>query len=337
MVVGLIAGSACVDVNKEFKYVGQMISLLLQIRIYPTLTHFSSALVMRSSGSSSKTTHNPLLVRDSVGKTRPSVYDLPEASHVYGKKVERNPEETAAQVLQHWNVKATSKHAIPALDYITMNRNTAKQGINSPKEIRDYRKGHPVRMKVGDNAVYAKLNTATNGETSAELRRQRLIGPLPSDHDKAFAYGKPTRPSTPVACLMTDVYQREWIEDQEKREKERETVERERTKRKQTKTVTPAKVSLPKKILLIDKDPNTLFKLSKFQKRKPKISSLREGVILKTSPNATRSFPKEKNPAGSTERQKDGASPSVAKPASHQWYQKSRRRKGCTSMDKAKR
>ncbi|KAJ3209010.1 hypothetical protein HDU67_006425 [Dinochytrium kinnereticum] len=231
---------------------------------------------MRPSGSSSKTTHNPLLVRDSVGKTRPSVFDLPGSEHVYGKKVERNPEETAAQVLQHWNVKATSKHAIPALDYITMNRNTAKQGINSPKDIREYRKSHPVRMKVGDNEVYAKLNTATNGETSAELRRQRLIGPLPSDYDKGFAYGKPTRPSTPVARLMTDAYQREWIEDQEKREKERETSERERAKRKQNKTITPAKVALPKKVLLIDKDPKDLFKLSKFQKAQPKISSLRK-------------------------------------------------------------
>ncbi|KAJ3105079.1 hypothetical protein HDU97_008483 [Phlyctochytrium planicorne] len=229
---------------------------------------------MRKS-SSTKFSNNPLLVRDTVGKPRPTVYDLPASDHVYGKKVERNPEETAAQVLQHWNVKAKSKHAIPALDYITMNRNTAKQGINSPKEIREYRKSHPVRMKVGDNEVYAKLNTATNGETSAELRKQRLIGPLPSDHNRDFAYGKPTRPSTPVSRLMTDTYQRDWIEEQEKRAKERDLVERERAKRKQTKTVTPAKVSLPKKALMIDKDPKSLFKLSKFQKVEPKISSSR--------------------------------------------------------------
>ncbi|KAJ3118974.1 hypothetical protein HDU96_005211 [Phlyctochytrium bullatum] len=224
-------------------------------------------------GASSKTVqNNPLLVRDSVGKGRPSVYTLPAPEHVYGKRVERNPEETAAKVLTHWNVKASSKHAVPALDYITMNRNATKQGLDDPKAIRMYRKEHPVRMKVGDNAVYAKL---TNGETSAELRRQRLVGPLPSDGNKEFAYGKPTRPSTPVACLMTDVYQRQWVEEQEKRAKEREVIEKERAKRKQTKTVTPAKVPLPKKILLVDKDPKTLFKLSKFTHAQPKIDARR--------------------------------------------------------------
>ena len=40
---------------------------------------------------------NPLLVKNSVGKTRPSVYDLPGIDHVYGKQVERDPEECAAQ------------------------------------------------------------------------------------------------------------------------------------------------------------------------------------------------------------------------------------------------
>jgi hypothetical protein len=42
-------------------------------------------------------THNPLLVKDSVGKTRPTVYDLPGVHHVYGKKIERDPQECAAQ------------------------------------------------------------------------------------------------------------------------------------------------------------------------------------------------------------------------------------------------
>jgi hypothetical protein len=39
---------------------------------------------------------NPLLVRDTVGKNRPTVYDLPGEDHVYGKKIDRDPEECAA-------------------------------------------------------------------------------------------------------------------------------------------------------------------------------------------------------------------------------------------------
>ena len=40
--------------------------------------------------------NNPLLVRDTVGKKRPTVYELPPEDHVYGKKIDRDPEECAA-------------------------------------------------------------------------------------------------------------------------------------------------------------------------------------------------------------------------------------------------
>jgi hypothetical protein len=39
---------------------------------------------------------NPLLVKVAVGKNRPTVYDLPGQDHVYGKIIERDPEECAA-------------------------------------------------------------------------------------------------------------------------------------------------------------------------------------------------------------------------------------------------
>ena len=40
--------------------------------------------------------NNPLLVKVTVGKNRPTVYDLPGQDHVYGKIIERDPEECAA-------------------------------------------------------------------------------------------------------------------------------------------------------------------------------------------------------------------------------------------------
>ncbi|KAJ3084885.1 hypothetical protein BCR33DRAFT_713874 [Rhizoclosmatium globosum] len=230
-------------------------------------------------------TSNPLLVKDSVGKTRPTVFDLPGDDHIYGKKVERNPEECAAQVLQHWNVKATSKHAVPALDYITMNRNTAKQGILSPRAIRDYRKEHPVRMKIGDHNLFGSDGIGAagpNGEalTSAEARKLKLLGTLPHDNDSNFVYGMPTRPSTPVAYLMTDKYQREWINAEAKRNAAQAAQEKERLKKKTLATPQQRKTDImeskPKKVLLVDKDPKTLFKMSKFLKQGPKISSWRD-------------------------------------------------------------
>ena len=74
-----------------------------------------------------------------------------------------------------------------------MNRNTAKQGIISPIAIREYRKAHPVRMKIGDNntSVYRKSGSA--GDSSTESRRNKSLGPLPHDSDANYTYGMPTR------------------------------------------------------------------------------------------------------------------------------------------------
>ena len=82
---------------------------------------------------------------------------------------------------------------------------------------------------------------------------------------------------------MTDQYQREWIDSQERRAAERQALEKvilttiilddfnltvisqEKARRKQSKTVKPAKVTLPKKKVLVDKDPKSLFRMSKFR------------------------------------------------------------------------
>ncbi|KAI8923514.1 hypothetical protein BC831DRAFT_552102 [Entophlyctis helioformis] len=217
----------------------------------------------------SRFTHNPLLVKHAVGKTRPTVYDLPGKDHVYGKRVERNPLENAATVVQHWNVRATSKHAVPALDYITMNRNSAKHGIISPTQIRNYRETHPVRVKIGDHALFGSKPTGMEGGL------QRTRGPLPSDTNTNFAYGKPTRPSTPVARLMTDKFQREWIDQHEHRAHEKTRHEDDKTAKKLPSRIAPLQHSPPKPKSALDKDPKTLFKMSKFLKVPPKVVSHR--------------------------------------------------------------
>ncbi|KAJ3238895.1 hypothetical protein HDU81_006906 [Chytriomyces hyalinus] len=242
-------------------------------------------------------TSNPLLVKDAVGKTRPTVFDLPGNDHVYGKKVDRNPEECASQVLQHWNVKATSKHAIPALDYITMNRNTAKHGINSPRAIRDYRKQHPVRIKVGDHNLFggdvARARDGNGGGeplTSSEARKLKLLGTLPHDSDPNFVYGMPTRPSTPVSYLMTDKFQREWIAAESRRNADHLRLEKERRRghhhhHRPNNSKTHAKdadsSAQQPRVLIVDKDPRTLFKMSKFLSKGPKIQCWRGDVAEK--------------------------------------------------------
>jgi hypothetical protein len=39
---------------------------------------------------------NVLLVKAEVGKARPTVYDLPETNHIYGKQIARDPDNCAS-------------------------------------------------------------------------------------------------------------------------------------------------------------------------------------------------------------------------------------------------
>ncbi|KAJ3126795.1 hypothetical protein HK098_007088 [Nowakowskiella sp. JEL0407] len=232
---------------------------------------------------------NPLLVKDLVGKTRPTVYDLPDSSHVYGKKIERNPEECAATVLHKWHIKSNPKStsaSSAALDYIAMNRSSTKLKIVDASLVREFRKSHPIRVKVGDHSRSNPSNgNAAQAETTAEWLKRRCRGNLPSDSDPYFSYGQPTRPSTPVAKLMTDTFQREWIEEQQKAENERNKLEKQ--KRKQTKPhlIKPHQPpARPKFVPIAERDVSNLFKMSKFKSVDPKITCWRENDDVAIAP-----------------------------------------------------
>ncbi|KAI9104738.1 hypothetical protein DFS34DRAFT_690984 [Phlyctochytrium arcticum] len=222
--------------------------------------------------SAGRSTTNVLLVKDHVGKTRPSVYSLPGLNHVYGKKVPRDPNECAATVLQHWHVRALSKDSTPALDYVAMNLNSAKHGLIDPKDIREYRKRHPVRIHVAHDDQNAQGTRSSDG--GSVLYRKSA---LPSDRDNWFTYGKPTRPSTPVASLMTDKYQREWLEEQEKLENERAQASMKvKVKKRHHKAVQPRPQPGLLSNPIAERDPWTLWKMSKFDKVGPHLNTWRE-------------------------------------------------------------
>lgn len=67
-----------------------------------------------------------------------------------------------------------------------MNRNCVKKKIFDLKEIRLYRLEHPVRMNV-------KMGEQTQLKGASILQIERRRGPLPSDNNKNFTYGMPTR------------------------------------------------------------------------------------------------------------------------------------------------
>ncbi|KAJ3176171.1 hypothetical protein HK101_010492 [Irineochytrium annulatum] len=177
---------------------------------------------------------------------------------------------------------------------------------HEPRDVRAYRERHPIWLKQGldqDGALLAagQQQHATSvlewparrlGDvTSVEVRRQYLVGPLPSDVDGGFTYGKPTRSSTPVKALLTDVYQRQWALEQEAKTRQKLAHEQERLRRKKkllsnnakhtaaTSNATGAGANVEtRRELIVDKDPKTLFRLSKFKGVPSKISCWRPSV-----------------------------------------------------------
>ncbi|KAJ3162767.1 hypothetical protein HDU86_003741 [Geranomyces michiganensis] len=226
--------------------------------------------------SSGRLTNNVLLVHSSVGKTRPSVYSLPGMNHIYGKRVERDGS-GCADVLQHWHVHTNprdSSNAPRMLNYVAMNRGAAKDGIVSPRDLRAYRKLNPIRINVSTSGRGGSDDGGSGGGGSGvktvhggALYRK---APIPSDGDPRFTYGKPTRPSTPVADLMTDRYQREWLVQQEKRLAEANRAPKNKAENKFAKnppkssTTATAPRTSPKILSIAERDPHTLWKLSKF-------------------------------------------------------------------------
>ncbi|KAJ3364500.1 hypothetical protein GGF32_001600 [Allomyces javanicus] len=203
--------------------------------------------------SSSRGAANTLLVKSPVGKARPTCYTLPCDEHVYGKKVDRRPDETTAKVLTSWQTKQKSKNAVPSLDYVSMNKLTLHAGIVDPKGQYEHRKLHPIRMKVIDHATHP---------TPRSARRH-----LPSDTDPTFTYGKPTRPSSPVGKLMSDHYQREYDEAMKMREEEHARALAAMTHRPRTRKdqMVPLQHPKPKHLTIYERDAKGLFKMPRFR------------------------------------------------------------------------
>lgn len=209
---------------------------------------------------------NPLLVKNEVGHAPPTVYDLPAAGHVYGKLVERHAEESAANVLKVAKAKSTTGlQAPPALDYITMNRNTAKEGLIAPKDINQHRRQHPVHLKPASEAT----------RTIEEKRS----GPLPSDQNPGYVYGKPTRPSTPVSRLMTDQYQREWIDKQAKKKADEQKLLKQKQERKAAKAI-QATLAFKGRNKPEPVATQELFKLKKFSHATTKLDTGRKATAV---------------------------------------------------------
>ena len=123
---------------------------------------------------------NYLLVKDDVGKAKPSVRMLPQEGFAYGKKIDPDAE-GAGRLLSSWAVHQQSAQAPPDKDFKKLNALSIKQGATTSKMQRQFR-------------------------TTTDARLQSANPTKPRDTVPNITFGDPTRPSTPIKAVVGHFY-----------------------------------------------------------------------------------------------------------------------------------
>lgn len=130
---------------------------------------------------------NAVLVKDDVGKAKPTVYDLPPESHAYGRS-DPPDMEGAREVTMHWASHVPRRKSGPECqDFRKLNRLAAVNGCTNAQELSKWRAQNDVRLiPKGPAGCLPKV--------------------IPSDVIPSFAYGRKSRPSTPIAAVVGNQY-----------------------------------------------------------------------------------------------------------------------------------
>jgi hypothetical protein len=150
-------------------------------------TAASAAAVSITAGAGPRTgPKNPLLVRDDVGKAKPSTYDLPHDRFAYGRPGNHDIE-GAREVSMYWVChKPSSPPENTAPDFVRFNKKAAAK-VTTAKDL----------------AVYRKVNDSSTPRYGQPFN-SAVPRVVPSDFVKGFTYGKKVRPSTPIDEVISN-------------------------------------------------------------------------------------------------------------------------------------
>lgn len=136
---------------------------------------------------------NAVLVKDDVGRAKKSCYDLPHESHAYGR-AEPADMEGAREVTMHWAAHVPRpKPDADQQDFKKINKLASKAKIVNAKQLKEFK-----------------------SQTDVKVLPPAAAGPppkvIPSDVIPSFAYGRKSRPSTPIAAVIGSQYSLEYEE-----------------------------------------------------------------------------------------------------------------------------
>jgi len=134
-----------------------------------------------------------ILVKDDVGKAKPTCYDLPHEAHAYGR-AEPADLEGAREVTMHWAAHVPRpKPGENIQDFRKLNRMAAKANVPNAVELAKFKRAHDVKLI-----------------PAAPVGAQPKV--IPSDVIPSFAYGRKSRPSTPINAVVGYQYSAEYEE-----------------------------------------------------------------------------------------------------------------------------
>lgn len=228
----------------------------------PPLSAREPRSALRSSGIQQaaltpRTTKNPLLQRDGVGRAKQSCYDLPDEHFSYGRPGNTD-QEGAREVSMHWVCHTPSRNPEGAApDFMTLNKRATAAKIATAKDLKHF-KG---LIDADISKVYRDTQTPQAKDT------------VPSDVIHGFTYGRKVRPSTPIQEVISyrfaDKYEKE-LGRFYKDFKEVQEASKVQVRKITTTAASRGHASAAKKAIMTEDDKEP-FKLGKFKRVGPKV------------------------------------------------------------------
>lgn len=129
------------------------------------------------------TSKNVLLVRDEVGKGKPSCYNLPPPGHAYGRS-DPPDAEGAREVIKKWVAHQPMPDKLSDLqDIRKINKMATQKGVVNAKQLAEFRKENDVRLTPRSGAIGIPMT-------------------IPSAHNASYTYGRKGKPSTPITSVI---------------------------------------------------------------------------------------------------------------------------------------
>lgn len=220
---------------------------------------------------------NPLLVRDDVGKARPTCYDLPSDSFAYGRPADHDAE-GAGKVMMDWATHNPSAAPEKPPNYLRFHFKATAAKVSSMKDYARFRREQELTLNA---AQCAEQPRAKSG--SPRCGRYQ-IDMLPKDMPGDFVFGRKVRPSTPVRDVVSYQYARDaQVELETFYDLFRQGQEGRKGHVRKIKMTNSARGhAFPAKQMVTQREDEQkeLFKIKKFTKVSPKVRPLRKADNL---------------------------------------------------------